>query len=94
MENGSLPLPAQLPYPSPMARLILAVIGVVLLAVAALSLVWLLGQMLVGLGAFVVGTAAVLWRLLGFLILAGALGGLAYFLASAWRPSSADNRRC
>ncbi|GGO17996.1 hypothetical protein [Deinococcus humi] len=71
-----------------MARLILAIIGVVLLAVAALSLVWLLGQLLVGLGAFVVGTAAVLWRLLGFLILAGTLGGLAYFLASAWRPSS------
>lgn len=71
-----------------MARLILAVIGVVLLAIAALSLVWLLGQLLVGLGAFVVGTAAVLWRLLGFLIVVGALGGLAYFLASAWRPSS------
>lgn len=71
-----------------MARLILAVVGVVLLAVAALSLVWLLGQLLVGLGAFVVGTAAVLWRLLGFLLVAGALGGLAYFLASAWRPSA------
>ncbi|CAM3172057.1 hypothetical protein DESA109040_00745 [Deinococcus saxicola] len=71
-----------------MARLILAVIGVVLLAIAALALVWLLGQLLVGLGAFVVGTAAVLWRLLGFLILAGALGGLVYFLASAWRPSA------
>ncbi|WP_029479283.1 hypothetical protein [Deinococcus frigens] len=71
-----------------MARLILAAVGVILLAIAALALVWLLGQLLVGLGAFVVGTAAVLWRLLGFLILAGALGGLVYFLASAWRPSS------
>lgn len=71
-----------------MARLILAAIGVILLAVAALALVWLLGQLLAGLGAFVVGTAAVLGRLLGFLIVAGALGGLVYFLASAWRPSS------
>jgi hypothetical protein len=71
-----------------MARLILAAVGVVLLAIAALSLVWLLGQLLVGLGALVVGTAAVLWRLLGFLLVAGVLGGIAYFLASAWRPSS------
>lgn len=71
-----------------MARLILAAVGVVLLAIAALALVWLLGQVLVGLGAFVVGTVGVLWRLLGFLILAGALGGLVYFLASAWRPSA------
>ncbi len=71
-----------------MARLILAAIGVVLLAVAALALVWLLGQLLVGLGAFVVGTAGVLWRLLGFLIVVAGLGGLVYFLASAWRPSS------
>ena len=71
-----------------MARLILAAVGVILLAIAALALVWLLGQLLVGLGAFVVGTAAVLGRLLGFLVFAGVLGGLIYFLASAWRPSS------
>ncbi len=70
-----------------MARLILAILGVVLLAVAALALVWLLGQVIVGLGVFVVGLAAVLSRLLWFLIVAGALAGLVYFLASAWRPS-------
>ncbi|MDV6375553.1 hypothetical protein [Deinococcus arenicola] len=70
-----------------MARLFLAALGVILLAIAALALVWLLGQMLSGLGVFVSGTAAVLWRLLGFLILAGGLGGLVYFLTSAWRPS-------
>lgn len=73
-----------------MARLILAAVGVVLLAVAALALVWLLGQLLVGLGAFVVGAAGVLWRLLGFLIVVGGLGGLVYFLSSAWRPSSRE----
>ncbi|WP_229752868.1 hypothetical protein [Deinococcus aerophilus] len=70
-----------------MARLILAILGVVLLAVVSLALVWLLGQVLVGLGVFVVGLAAVLSRLLWFLIVAGALAGLVYFLASAWRPS-------
>ncbi|KEF35034.1 MULTISPECIES: hypothetical protein [Deinococcus] len=70
-----------------MLRLLLAATGVLLLALLALALVWLAGQLLVGLGAFVVGTAQVLWRLLGFLASAGFFGGLAYFVASAWRPS-------
>ncbi|WP_034384232.1 hypothetical protein [Deinococcus sp. YIM 77859] len=69
-----------------MTRLLLALAGVVLLAVVALALVWLAGQLLVGVGSFVVGAAQVLWRLLGFLLLAGLLGGLTYFIASAWRP--------
>ncbi|ABF45458.1 MULTISPECIES: hypothetical protein [Deinococcus] len=70
-----------------MTRLLFALAGVVLLALTALALLWLAGELLVGLGAFVVGTAAVLARLLRFLLLAGGLGGLAYFLASAWRPA-------
>jgi len=69
-----------------MTRLLLALAGVVLLALTALALVWLAGQFLVGAGAFVVGTAGVLTRLLGFLLLTGVFGGLAYFIASAWRP--------
>ena len=69
-----------------MTRLLLALAGVLLLAVLALALVWLAGQLLAGLGVFLVGTAGVLGRLLGFLLVTGLLGGLAYFLASAWRP--------
>lgn len=75
-----------------MTRLLLALVGVVLLAVIALALVWLAGQLLVGLGAFVVGAARVLARLLAFLIAAGLLGGLAYFIASAWRPAREARR--
>ncbi|GBF04873.1 hypothetical protein DAERI_030039 [Deinococcus aerius] len=70
-----------------MTRLLIALAGVVLLAVTALALVWLAGQLLVGLGAFVVGMAGVLARLLRFLVVAGLLGGLTYFIASAWRPA-------
>ncbi|BDP41499.1 hypothetical protein DAETH_14680 [Deinococcus aetherius] len=70
-----------------MTRLLLALAGVLLLAVVALTLVWLAGQLLVGLGSFVVGTAGILGRLLGYLLGTGLLAGLAYFLASAWRPT-------
>lgn len=73
-----------------MTRLLLALAGVLLLALTALALLWLAGQLLAGLGAFVVGAAGVLWRLLVFLLLAGGLGGVAYFVASAWRPAQGD----
>ncbi|WP_309571651.1 methyltransferase domain-containing protein [Deinococcus sp.] len=69
-----------------MSRVFMALIGVILLAVVALALLWLLGEVMVGLGAFVVGTAAVLSRLLSFLIFTGLLSGLVYFVTSAWRP--------
>lgn len=59
----------------------------VLLAVTALAAVWLAGQLLSGLGAFIVGASTVLWRLLWFLVMATVLGGLVFFVASAWRPS-------
>lgn len=75
-----------------MTRLLLALVGVVLLALAALALIWLAGQLLALVGAFVIGTAGVLGRLLGFLLLAGGLGGLAYFVASAWRPARETRR--
>ncbi|MFC4455015.1 hypothetical protein [Deinococcus sonorensis] len=68
-----------------MGRLISAVVGVLLLAILALAGVWLLGQLLTGLGAFVVATAGVLGGLLKFMLVAGVLGGLVYFLASTWR---------
>ena len=71
-----------------MSRVILALIGVILLAVVALALLWLLGQVMAGVGAFVVGTAGVLSRLLWFLIFTGVLSGLVYFVASAWRPAA------
>ena len=70
-----------------MARVILALVGVLLLAVTALALIWVLGQLLVGVGVVVVGTAGVLSRLLWFLVFTGLLSGLVYFVASAWRPA-------
>ena len=70
-----------------MTRLLLALAGVVLLAVTALAAVWLLGQLLTGLGLFIVGAAGVLGRLLWFLLITGVLAGVVYFVASAWRPS-------
>lgn len=70
-----------------MTRILLALAGVILLAVTALAAVWLLGQLLTGLGLFVVGAAGVLGRLLWFLLITGVLAGVVYFVASAWRPS-------
>ncbi|MFB9994880.1 hypothetical protein ACFFLM_23300 [Deinococcus oregonensis] len=71
-----------------MTRLLFALLGIILLAVAALALVWLAGQLLVGLGVFVVGAAGVLGRLLWYLALTGVLAGIVFFVASAWRPAS------
>lgn len=70
-----------------MARVFLALIGVILLAVAALALVWLLGQVFQALGTLTVGVAVVLFRLLWFVLVTGAVAGLVYFVASAWRPA-------
>lgn len=70
-----------------MTRILLALAGVILLAVTALAAVWLLGQLLTGLGLFIVGAAGVLGRLLWFLLITGVLAGVVYFVASAWRPS-------
>ncbi|UQN06385.1 hypothetical protein [Deinococcus sp. QL22] len=71
-----------------MTRLLFALLGVILLAVTALALVWLAGQVLVGLGVFVVGAAGVLGRLLWYLAFTGVLAGIVFFVASAWRPAS------
>jgi hypothetical protein len=70
-----------------MTRVVFFLLGVALLAVTALGALWLLGQLLAGLGAFIAGTAGVLLRLLWFLAVAGVLGGVAFFLSSAWRPA-------
>lgn len=70
-----------------MTRVVFFLLGVALLAVTALGALWLLGQLLAGLGAFIAGTAGVLLRLLWFLAVAGVLGGVAFFLAGAWRPA-------
>lgn len=70
-----------------MTRILLALAGVILLAVTALAAVWLLGQLLTGLGLFIVGAAGVLGRLLWFLLVTGVLAATVYFVASAWRPS-------
>lgn len=71
-----------------MTRLLFALLGIILLAVTALALVWLAGQLLVGLGVFVVGAAGVLGRLLWYLAFTGVLAGIVFFVASAWRPAS------
>ena len=68
-----------------MARLVVALLGVVLLALLALAGVWLLGQLFIGLGAFVVGAAGVLGRLIWFLLVAGVLCSVVYFVTSSWR---------
>ena len=72
-----------------MTRLLLALAGVVLLAVTALGLLWLAGQLLVGAGLIATGVAGVLLRLLWFLSVAGVLSGAVYIVASAWRPARA-----
>ena len=72
-----------------MLRVLIALLGVLLLACTALALVWLAGQLLAGMGLLLVGTAGVLLRLLWFLLLAGVLGGLVFFVTNAWRPVSA-----
>lgn len=74
-----------------MTRLLLALGGVLLLALTALGLLWLIGEMLVGVGLLAVGTAGVLARLLWFLVWAGVLGAVVYFVASAWRPPKVTN---
>lgn len=71
-----------------MTRLLFALLGVILLAVTALALVWLAGQLLLGLGVFVVGAVGVLGRLLWYLTFTGVLAGIVFFVASAWRPAS------
>ncbi|MFC4425712.1 hypothetical protein [Deinococcus navajonensis] len=71
-----------------MTRVLFALAGVVLLAITALAVVWLVGELLAGLGAFVVGASVVLWKLLWFLVLAGVLGGLVFFVTSSWRPAT------
>lgn len=71
-----------------MLRVLIALLGVLLLACTALALVWLAGQLLAGMGLLLVGTAGVLLRLLWFLLLAGVLGGLVFFVTNAWRPAS------
>lgn len=69
-----------------MTRVLLFVAGIFLLAVTALGVLWLAGQVLVGVGAVLAGAAGALLRLLWFLALAGVVGGLTYFVSNAWRP--------
>ena len=68
-----------------MTRLFVLLLSVVLLAVLTLTGVWLAGQLLSALGTFVVAAAGVLAGLLRFLLLAGVLCGLVYFVTSSWR---------
>lgn len=75
-----------------MTRILLALAGVALLAVVALTVLWLAGQLLVGVGSVAVSTAGVMLKLLWFLSLSALLGGLVYFVASAWRPAHGPAR--
>ncbi|WP_425147357.1 hypothetical protein [Deinococcus sp.] len=68
-----------------MTRLIVALVGVVVLALLALAGVWLLGELLTGLGGLIVGVASVLGGLLKFLLVGGVVCGVVYFVASSWR---------
>ncbi|AZI42131.1 hypothetical protein EHF33_04705 [Deinococcus psychrotolerans] len=70
-----------------MIRLLLAVLGLVLAALLSLTALWLLGELVSGLGQVLTTTASLLLGVLRFALTAGVLGGLAYILTSAWgRP--------
>jgi hypothetical protein len=72
-----------------MSRLLLVLLSVTLLVLLALAGLWLIGQLLSGLGGFLVASALVLGGALRFAVLGALLGGLAYVLGSAWRPPNA-----
>ncbi|GAA3999673.1 hypothetical protein GCM10022631_08240 [Deinococcus rubellus] len=70
-----------------MIRLLLAVLGVALAALLGLSVLWLLGELVTGIGQVLVAAAALLIGVLRFVLVAGVLSGLTYVLSSAWaRP--------
>ncbi|WP_420595777.1 hypothetical protein [Deinococcus sp.] len=70
-----------------MVRLLLAGIGLILVALLSLAALWLLGELFAGVGQTLVGFSALLARLLRFVVVAGGLGGAVYILTSAWsRP--------
>lgn len=70
-----------------MTRLLLALLAVVFAALLSLVALWLLGELVLGLGQVLTTTAALLLGVLRFALTAGLLGGLAYILTSAWaRP--------
>lgn len=62
-------------------------LGVALAALLCLSALWLLGELVSGVGQFLVAAAALLIGVLRFVLVAGLLSGLTYVLTSAWaRP--------
>jgi len=68
-------------------RLLLTVLGVALAALLGLCALWLLGELVSGIGQVLVAAAALMIGVLRFAVVAGVLGGLTYVLASAWaRP--------
>ena len=70
-----------------MIRLLLAGLGLILVALLSLAALWLLGELFTGVGQTLVALSALLTRLLRFVVVAGGLGGAVYILTSAWsRP--------
>lgn len=68
-----------------MTRLLSSILAVVVLVAAGLLAFWLLGHLLRFLGVFIVGLVSVLAGLLWYLLLAALLGGVVYFVTSAYR---------
>lgn len=64
----------------------------VLAALAAIGLglggLWLLGEIMIGLGMVAVSTAALLTRLILFVLVGSFCSGAVYVVASAWRPAA------
>lgn len=67
---------------------VLIYVGLVIaLAAIGLGLLWVAGQLLVGLSSIIANIAELLLSLIWFLVLAFVLGGASYFITSTWRPS-------
>lgn len=69
-----------------MSRVLLFLAGVIIMALLALCIIWLAGQLALGIGLLLVGLSDIFFKLLWFCLLSGLLGGVAYFITSAWRP--------
>ncbi|WP_293911996.1 hypothetical protein [Deinococcus sp.] len=76
-----------------MLRFVLPLLTVTLLVLLGLAGLWLIGQLVSGLGEVLVATALLLGGVLRFVVLGSLLGSVAYVLGSAWsRPAARQAR--
>lgn len=70
-----------------MKQVLVYVALVIALAALGLGLLWIAGQLLVGVSGILANIADIVLSLIWFLVLAIVLGGASYFITSTWRPS-------